>query len=68
MVFLRPVVMRDAQASQDFSLDRYDLMRASQQNSQPAKNFILGNQAVPVLPSIVVKEQAVSEPVKAGKN
>ena len=68
MVFLRPVVMRDAQASQNFSLDRYDLMRASQQETQPAKNFILGNQAVPVLPSIVVKEPEVLGPVKAGKD
>jgi general secretion pathway protein D len=68
MVFLRPVVMRDAQASQNFSLDRYDLMRASQQETQPAKNFILGNQAVPVLPSIVVKEPEVLGPIKAGKD
>ena len=68
MVFLRPVVMRDAQASQNFSLDRYDLMRARQQETQPAKNFILGNQAVPVLPSIVVKEPEVLGPVKAGKD
>jgi general secretion pathway protein D len=62
MVFLRPVVMRDAQASQNFSLDRYDLMRANQQDSQPAKNIILGNQAVPVLPSLVVKEIETKEP------
>lgn len=67
MVFLRPVVMRDAQASQNFSLDRYDLMRANQQDSQPAKNFILGSQAVPVLPSLVVKELDTKEPISKVK-
>lgn len=67
MVFLRPVVMRDAQASQNFSLDRYDLMRANQQDSQPVKNFILGNQSVPVLPSLVVKELDTKEPVSKVK-
>ena len=67
MVFLRPVVMRDAQASQNFSLDRYDLMRANQQDSQPAKNIILGNQVVPVLPSLVLKEIEAKEPVNKDK-
>lgn len=67
MVFLRPVVMRDAQASQNFSLDRYDLMRANQQDSQPVKNFILGNQSVPVLPSLVVKELDTKEPISKVK-
>lgn len=68
MVFLRPVVMRDAQSSESFSLDRYDLMRANQQETQPAKNFILGNQEVPVLPNLLVKEkeklESNSKPVK----
>ena len=35
MVFLRPVVMRDADATRQVSLDRYDMMRGLQINSQP---------------------------------
>jgi general secretion pathway protein D len=38
MVFLRPVVLRDAASGDRLSLDRYDLIRAQQQASQPAPN------------------------------
>jgi len=43
MVFLRPVVVRDAAAAERLSLDRYDLMRAASQSAQPAPS-----QAVPI--------------------
>ncbi|MEN9376371.1 MAG: ral secretion pathway protein, partial [Pseudomonadota bacterium] len=36
MVFLRPMVVRDAQASDRLSLDRYELMRSTMQAAQPA--------------------------------
>ena len=36
MVFLRPMVVRDAQASDRLSLDRYELMRTTMQAAQPA--------------------------------
>ncbi len=52
MVFLRPVVMRDQAAANSLSLDRYDYIRAEQQNAQPPENAILGNNVLPVLPPI----------------
>ena len=53
MVFLRPVVVRDAVATDALSLDRYELMRSAQQQVQPAQNSALPvNESVimPVLP------------------
>ena len=44
MVFLRPVVVRDAAATEKLSLDRYDLMRASQTSAQPSIQHRLANQ------------------------
>ena len=41
MVFLRPVVVRDSADTEKLSLDRYDLMRASQELAQPSFNIIL---------------------------
>jgi general secretion pathway protein D len=52
MVFLRPVVMRDQASSNKLSLDRYDYIRAEQQNSQPPPNSILQINESPVLPPI----------------
>jgi general secretion pathway protein D len=61
MVFLRPVVVRDAQASTALALDRYDLMRQNQQAAQPAENKVLGGiNSAPVLP-----EQALPRPAAA---
>jgi general secretion pathway protein D len=51
MVFLRPVVMRDGPSVNNFSLDRYDLIRASQKDAQPARSLILPNDA-PVVPPL----------------
>ena len=50
MVFLRPIVMRDADSANKFSTDRYEMMRSIQQGSQPAPNRILGINEAPVLP------------------
>ncbi len=52
MVFLRPVIVRDAAATESFSLDRYDLMRASQQRSQPEPSAVLQINEAPVLPPV----------------
>jgi general secretion pathway protein D len=49
MVFLRPVVMRDAEAATRFSTDRYDQMRARQQEVQPAPSVVLPINQAPVL-------------------
>ena len=50
MVFLRPVVMRDAAASDALSNNRYQQMMGLQQNAQPGFNPILGSGNSPVLP------------------
>ena len=52
MVFLRPVVMRDKASTNKLSLDRYDYIRAEQQNAQPVHNSILNINESPVLAPI----------------
>jgi general secretion pathway protein D len=52
MVFLRPVVMRDQASSSKLALDRYDYIRAEQQNAQPPPSSILRINESPVLPAI----------------
>lgn len=54
MVFLRPVVMRDADSSEAFAIDRYDSLRLLQQTSQPINdNPMLRNVSeAPVIPPI----------------
>lgn len=42
MVFLRPVVIRDQEASNAVTLDRYEFMRQKQINSQPEGGGVLG--------------------------
>jgi len=49
MVFLRPVVMRDIDSASKLSLDRYDLIRARQQEAQPVPSAILGSGS-PIMP------------------
>jgi general secretion pathway protein D len=53
MVFLRPVVVRDAAASDALSLDRYELMRATQQRAQPENSSVVPINEAPVLPAAV---------------
>jgi general secretion pathway protein D len=48
MVFLRPTILRDAGSANRLSLDRYDMIRASQQNSMPAPHLML-----PVEPAVI---------------
>ncbi|GAB4088349.1 hypothetical protein GCM10028785_10180 [Hydrogenophaga soli] len=50
MVFLRPVVVRDAQQTGSLAQDRYDVMRTIQQQAQPSQNSLLGINEAPVLP------------------
>ena len=50
MVFLRPVVLRDARAVSNLSLDRYELMRAVQKDAQPASSSVLPINESPVMP------------------
>ncbi|MDO5086304.1 MAG: type II secretion system secretin GspD [Comamonadaceae bacterium] len=50
MVFLRPVVVRDAAAAEQFSLSRYDMLRAAQQANQPQPSSVMPINSAPVLP------------------
>ena len=59
MVFLRPVVMRDGDAANRISLDRYDMIRAMQQNAQPNQSVLLPiNESPVVAPARRVEESA----------
>jgi general secretion pathway protein D len=49
MVFLRPVVMRDGRETSNLALDRYDLMRAIQKDTQPVQSGVLSINDSPVL-------------------
>ena len=53
MVFLRPVIVRDAAATENYSLDRYDLMRAAQQGNQPKPSSVLQVNEAPVMPPVM---------------
>jgi len=50
LVFLRPIVMRDQKGADQVTLDRYDAIRALQQDTQPEKKFVLPDTGAPVLP------------------
>jgi general secretion pathway protein D len=50
MIFLRPVILRDAKASNSLSLDRYDMMRGAQKEAQPVASKVLQLNDAPVLP------------------
>ena len=52
MVFLRPVVVRDTQQSDELSIDRYDLMRLKQEAAQPLPSTIVPINSGPVLPAL----------------
>ncbi len=52
MVFLRPIVMRDADSTTRFSVDRYDQMRSRQTAAQPAQSFVAPINEAPVLPPL----------------
>ena len=50
MVFLRPVVVRDARAGDALALDRYQWMRGVQEQAQPEPSRLHPVQDAPVLP------------------
>ena len=52
MVFLRPVVLRDAGSADKLSLDRYDLIRAQQKDAQPAPSLLVPINDAPVVPPL----------------
>lgn len=63
MVFLRPVVVRDAASTQQLSLDRYDLMRGEQQRLQPQASAVMTvNQGPQLPPEAVSRAQPAAQP------
>ena len=52
MVFLRPVVVRDASSTETLSQDRYDFMRGAQQLGQPVPNIMVPINQGPILPAL----------------
>jgi len=52
MVFLRPVVLRDAQSANRLSVDRYEQIRGEQINSQPQPSLVMPINESPVLPAL----------------
>ncbi len=50
MVFLRPVVLRDASSTASLTSDRYDYIRNEQIQIKPDHHFMLPDMPVPVLP------------------
>jgi general secretion pathway protein D len=66
MVFLRPVVMRDAESANKFSIDRYEQMRGAQQAAQPEPSAVLPVGDSPVMPaSPVMPPSQPSKPALA---
>jgi general secretion pathway protein D len=58
MVFLRPVVIRDASGSDALSSSRYEQMRGVQQNAQPVPSSVM-----PVNDSVVMPPAPKPKPV-----
>ncbi len=58
MVFLRPIVMRDADSANRFSIDRYEQIRGQQKDMQPNVTPLIPINETPVLPPM----RAPSEP------
>jgi general secretion pathway protein D len=65
MVFLRPVVIRDAGDSDALSLDRYDLMRGKQEGAQPPSSIVVPVNNGPVLPPARRPDQPAIAPATA---
>ena len=51
MVFLRPIVMRDADSSARFSQERYDQIRSQQQAGQPVPSWVMPINESPIVPA-----------------
>ena len=68
MVFLRPVVVRDATGTDALSLDRYDLMRATQELSQPAPSSAVPVNDAAVLPAPLVRPPGTAPAIQRPAN
>ena len=59
MVFLRPVVVRSQDDANRVSLDRYDMIRAKQQQAQPQQRWLLPINEAPVIPPLPAETASV---------
>jgi general secretion pathway protein D len=50
MIFLRPYVIRDANAGRGLTQDRYNFMRTQQSRVQPGRHLVLPDMPAPILP------------------
>ena len=62
MVFLRPAVVRDAQATDRLSMDRYEMMQAGIREIQPAPSNLLPINAAPQLPALGAAPVSKTQP------
>ena len=64
MVFLRPVVVRDAASTESLSTNRYQQMMGVQRNAVPSFNPLLDTGPAPTLPPLPPKTVPVPAPAK----
>ncbi len=62
MVFLRPVVMRDANEVEQLSLGRYDQIRAEQAAGQPGSSVLVPVNQAPQLPALAPRPAPATAP------
>ena len=60
MVFLRPIVMRDADSANRFSVDRYEQLRGQQKDMQPNSSVLLPINEAPVMPPMRAPGEAAA--------
>ena len=65
MVFLRPVVVRDGQAVDQLSMDRYELMRSGMNAAQPVTSQLVPINESPLLPALPGSQPAVPPAIKS---
>jgi len=68
MLFLRPVVLRTPGAADAVTVDRYDAIRALQQNSQPNPDFIAPITDSPIIPQRMPGSGAPASPITTPPN
>ncbi|MFA6971753.1 MAG: type II secretion system secretin GspD [Gallionella sp.] len=64
MVFIRPYVLRDAQAHQGLTQDRYEYLRGEQTQGQFPSRFMLPDMQAPTLPPLSLKSDLPTPAVK----
>ena len=65
MVFLRPVVVRDGQAVDQLSMDRYELMRSGMNAAQPVPSQLVPINESPLLPALPGSQPAVQPAIQS---